>query len=421
MLRRAESSNATVVIFAIGAGMAAIFYDWRRWGQNNLLSSHMPEFIASLLGAGILYLAAVYVAGNFTAGPLTLAVILTGAVIFRTMLLPLNPSISEDVYRYQWEGRVERRLLNPYTVYPQDPKLSNLQDLKHPIITGQLTPTVYPPLSEMLFATVRSVSGYKWLFTAFDFASIAVILLILSRLGQPLGRVLVYAWNPTVIVAFALSGHHDSLAVFTLLLANLFIVNQKPLAANVFLGLSLVSKFFAAVLTPIFLKRTRWVYGWALAAVTVTAYLPFVTAGGRLFDGLSGFARGWEGNDSLFRLIHFVLPTKNVAEIAAGLLVLALVGYATRKRMHPLRASLLLIAALLLLSPNAFPWYFTWFIPFLCFEPYAPLLLMSITCGLGYSPVVAYASGQPYRDSPSILLLEYAPVILWIAWDAARG
>jgi hypothetical protein len=88
--------------------------------------------------------------------------------------------------------------------------------------------------------------------------------------------------------------------------------------------------------------------------------------------------------------------------------------------MEPLRAGLFLTAGLLLLSPNAFPWYFTWTIPFLCFYPSRPWLLMSVTCVLGYSPVVAYAADGPYQDSPLILVLEYAAVLAWIAWAGLR-
>jgi hypothetical protein len=100
---------------------------------------------------------------------------------------------------------------------------------------------------------------------------------------------------------------------------------------------------------------------------------------------------------------------------------MVLVAYALKRRLEPLAASLLLISGLLFLSPNAFPWYFTWIVPFLCFYARAPLLLISVTSVLGYAPVVAYASGQPYRDSPFILLLEYAPVLAWLLYQGCRA
>ena len=96
-------------------------------------------------------------------------------------------------------------------------------------------------------------------------------------------------------------------------------------------------------------------------------------------------------------------------------MALALVAYALKKRIEPLGASLLVTAGVVMLSPSAFPWYFTWSVPFLCVYPCAPWLLMSVAAVLGYSPVVAYAAGQPYRDSPFILALEYVPVYLWLA------
>src|SRR2546430_4708209 len=96
-------------------------------------------------------------------------------------------------------------------------------------------------------------------------------------------------------------------------------------------------------------------------------------------------------------------------------MALALVAYALKKRIEPLRASLLVTAGLVMLSPAAFPWYFSWSVPFLCFYPSAPRLLTSVPAVLGYSPVGAYAAGPPHRDSPFILALPYAPVYPWLA------
>jgi hypothetical protein len=155
--------------------------------------------------------------------------------------------------------------------------------------------------------------------------------------------------------------------------------------------------------------------------VVALAYLPYLGAGRRLFNGLGDFARGWEGNDSLFRLIQLAGNSKPQAYLVAGVLVLGLVVYSLRNRMEPLLAGLFLISGVLLLSSNAFPWYFTWMVPFLCFVRNVPMLLLSITCALGYAPVVAYAAGQPYRNSPLILVLEYLPVLLWLAFEAIRS
>lgn len=407
----------TLGLLMLACSLASIFH---YVGRQPDLQTRAPEFIAFALGAGVLYLFGVYFVEHFTLGRLALLIILAAALAFRLLLLPLAPSLSSDVYRYQWEGRVQRAGINPYATYPAAPGLASFQDPEHPLQVGRTTPTLYPPLSEMSFSWVETISGYKLLYTGLDLASVVVLLVLLAVRKQPLARVLAYAWNPTVVISFAMCGHHDSLAILTLLAAILLIISERAALSIAFLALSFLSKFFALLLLPVFLKCTRWIYAALFAALVALAYVRYADAGRKLLDGLAQYAAGWEGNDSLFRLILAAGNSKAQAQLVVAVALLGLVAYALKQRMEPLRAGLFLSAGLLLLSPNAFPWYFTWTIPFLCFYPSRPWLLMTVTCVLGYFPVVAYAAGQPYQDSPFILVLEYAPVLAWIAWAGLR-
>jgi len=407
----------TLGLLVLALGLAAIFCFLSRQTD---LQSHVPEFTALALGAGVLYLVGVYLVERFALGPAALLIILAGAVAFRLLLLPLPLSLSNDVYRYQWEGRVQRAGINPYAAYPAAHGLASFQDPEHPLQVGRTTPTLYPPLSESSFSWVETVSGYKRLYTGLDLASIVVLLLLLAIRKQPLQRVLAYAWNPTVVVSFAMDAHHDSLAILTLLVAILFIINERWTLSIAFLALSFLSKFFALLLLPVFLKRTRWIYAGLFGTVVLLAYARYADAGWKLLDGLSQYAAGWEGNDSFFRMILGAGNSKAQAQLVVAVMMLALVAYALKQRMEPLRAGFFLTAGLLLLSPNAFPWYFTWTIPFLCFYPSRPWLLMTVTCVLGYAPVVPYAAGQPYQDSLFIVALEYVPVYAWLAYEGWR-
>jgi hypothetical protein len=455
-----QSWLATFGLLAIAVGLGTIFRHWS--GQSNL-NNHVPEFVALALLAGVLYLCGVYLVERFHLGAPALLVILAGAVVFRLYLLPLDPPpLSDDLYRYQWDGRVQRAQINPYTVTPALPGVGRFEDPAHPIRAARDIPAVYPPFSEFTFSWVCTVAGYKRLFTGLDLATVLVILLMLAALGKPLHRVLTYAWNPTVIVAFALCGHHDSLAIFTLATACLLILAQRWSLSFVLLALSFLSKFFPGVLLPVFLATVQrgreapsaetvpavqdrhlrpeaevhgrrqanqlsvrwvkalaslWPYLTVFAAVVLIAYLPYAGAGRSLLTGLSRYAAGWEANDSTFRLLRLAGNSRSQAKLIAGVVLLGLMVYVLGKRMELLRACLFLLAGLLLLSSNAFPWYFTWSIPFLCFYPSVPWLLMSVTAALGYTPVVAYAAGQPYIHSPFILALEYAPVYLWLCYQ----
>jgi alpha-1,6-mannosyltransferase len=404
---------ATLGLLAAATGMGAIFIWLARQPDIN---ARVPEFIALMLAAGVLYFAAIFLIERCRPGALALLVILAGAVVFRLALLPRPPALSDDVYRYQWEGRVARAGYNPYTVTPNS--LAAFQDREHPIETGKNVPTLYPPLTELSFRWMTSIPGYKRLYTALDVASILVLLLLLAASKRPPHRVLIYAWNPAVIVAFSLSGHHDSLAILTLLAAVLFIIEQWPRLSIAFLGLSFLSKFFPVLLLPAFLKRSKTGYASIFAGLVALAYLPFARAGVKLTKGLTDYAAGWEGNDSAFRFLRLAGNSKGQAELIAVVFILALLAYTHKNRMEPLRSGLFLFTAMLLISPNAFPWYFTWIVPFLCFYPNRPVLLLTVTCMLGYAPVVAYSAGQAYIHTPLMTALEYVPVYLWLVWSA---
>jgi alpha-1,6-mannosyltransferase len=405
-------------LFAVALMLEGIYYAVTRFQP---LERHVPEFIALMLLAGAFYLVGVYIVLRYKCSSSALFLILGATVAFRLFFLPLSPTLSEDVYRYQWEGRVVRAHLNPYTVFPAMPGLDWALNPKHPIKTGRTTPTLYPPVSEVAFSWVRSVAGYKRLFTAFDLATVALLLAILSAADRPLQHVLIYAWNPAVLIAFSLSGHNDSLAILTLLAAILFLIIGSRSALSIgFLTLSVLSKLFPVFLLPAFLKRTRSAYAALFGAIGLLAYLPFLGAGRNLLRGLSDFAAEWQGNDSLFRLFQAAGNSTRQAQLVAGILLLLLIVYVLKSRLDIFQASLVILAGLLCLSSNAFPWYFTWFIPFLCFCPSPALLLLTVIGVLGYSPVIAYAAGGSFSNSPLIQILEYLPVYALLGYEVAK-
>ncbi|MCL5671325.1 MAG: hypothetical protein M1423_08535, partial [Acidobacteria bacterium] len=209
------------------------------------------------------------------------------------------------------------------------------------------------------------------------------------------------------------------LALVLLLASIIFIIKRRGPLSIAFLSLSFLSKLFPLFLLPAFLKRSRWSYAGIFGGLALLGYVPFLRAREHLFRGLSDFAAGWENNDSLFRLLRLAGNSKPQAELVAGVFLLGLVFYVLKARLEPFHAGLVTLAGLLFLSPNAFPWYFTWIVPFLCFVPSLPLLLITVTCVLGYSPVISYAAGGLYKNSTIMLILEYLPVFVWLTYELA--
>ena len=411
--------------------LALIYRSFRTMGD---LSSHAVEFIGLALFAGVIFVCAVYLAEHYPCGRWGLGIILGGALGFRLLLLPLWPSLSQDLYRYRWQGRAQQEGLNPYTVTPATPGLEHLQDETYQRMGTSHLHTVYPPLAEGIFAwnfrLAPSVVGFKTLFVLLDLASVVVLLLLLKTQKLPRTRVIAYAWNPLVIISFAASGHYDSAAIVTLLLALLFIIGRRPLLSTAFLALSVLTKFFAVLLLPALLKTAleskpgiptiaaRFYRFWHVAKYVALfalllgfAYLPYAAGGGgAVFEGLDHFIHHYENNDSLFRFIRYCGNSHMQAQLVAGVLLVLLMIVALKRWDDPLKMALLMTAAVVLLSPNSFPWYFTWSIPFLCFHPNAAWLLMSVTATLGYAPLVEYGALGVYRDRNLFLWLEYGPV-----------
>src|SRR5712692_7401777 len=329
----------TLGLAALAAGLTGIF----RWVERQQdLDARMPEFIGLLLLAGILYVIGVFWVERFRLGATALLIILAGAVLFRVALLPARSTPSDDVYRYQWDGRAQRAQLNPYVVYPNAPGLAWLQNPEHPQPPGEDTPTIYPPLSELAYRFIETAPGYKRVSTMLDLASAGVLLLLLAEMKQPLHRVLAYAWNPTVLVSFVMSGHFDSLAIFTFLAALFFLVTNRRALSMVTLALSFLSKFFPALLLVAFLKRTRIAYLGIFLGLVFVFYVPFLGAGLHLLDGAGDYARDWVNNASLFHLLRFVAGSRAGAEAAASLIVLVAIRYLVKRQEAPLWSRLVL-------------------------------------------------------------------------------
>jgi alpha-1,6-mannosyltransferase len=411
----------TLALAVLAAGLAGIFH-WVAWQQD--LDASMPGFIGALLLAGILYVTGVLFVEKFRLGATALLIILAGGVLFRVVLLPARTTPSDDVYRYQWDGRAQRAGLNPYAVFPNSPELDWLQNPEHPEPPAEEMPTIYPPLAEIVYRQIETIPGYKRVSTILDLASVGVLLLLLAAVKQPLHRVLAYAWNPAVLISFAMSGHFDSLAIVTFLTALFFLVKNRPALSMAALALSFLSKFFPLLLLVSFLRRVRLAYLGIFAFLVVAFYVPFLGAGLHLFDGARNYARDWLNNATLFHFLLYVTRSKTGAELLAGLILLAVIGYLIKRQAAPLWSSLILTGGVLLVSPTAYPWYFTWSIPFLCFYPSAAWLLMTVTSVLAYTPAITYGAGEPLTNSLLMLSLEYGPVYLWLVyycWAARRS
>ncbi len=361
------------------------------------------------------------------------ALIWTIAVLARLALLPLPPELSDDIYRYLWDGHVLGQGTNPYAHPPAHDALSAIRTPWHGEINHPDVPTIYPPLAQLLFAAVSlsggAILGAKALWLGFDLGCGLLLQRIATRTGRNPAPVLVwYLWSPLLIVETAWSAHFDSVGLF--FLAALVLVAgsggrdpgwRRPVVLGALLAAATMVKFAPAAALPSLIRRHGWATLVAFAAVCAALCLPFAGVGpAALTEGLRTYARHWSANEGAFALIAALMGDPVQARVAAGVLVLAVVAYATWQGFSVERALLWIIGAGLLLSPTIHPWYVLWVLPMAALQANRPFLLLGGLAFLGYWGLASYEATGVWPQPAWAQAAMWLPVWLMLLWSAVR-
>ncbi len=382
--------------------------------------STFPLYLALYLAMSLPWLAASYIAVRETSsrGSDT-ALVLGVAVILRVFFLLTDPVLSDDAFRYVWDGRVQHALGNPYLHAPDDPHLASLRDALPEIYAGinnKDIPTLYPPLMQLLFYAATAVSSsvlwMKALFTLFDIALIFALARLLTALGLSPLRALVYAWSPLPIVEVAGSGHNDVAAVFFLVAALWAFERRRELGSIALVTASGLAKLAGFALLPFFWSFVKPRAFWAIPLATALVILPYASAGEPALQGLREYALRWRGNDSLFHVLFLLTGSLSSAKLVAAAILAALTLVLFWRKTPPLRASFWLLGAILLLTPTVHPWYLLWVAPLLAVFPHPAWLFLEASVALSYHASYLATAGEPWQEVPWIKLLEYGPFFL---------
>ena len=409
---------------AAGVTLEVLFL---RMHSLHYLKNHAIGFIELALAAGIVYLMALFGFAQARTTRATTILLIFAAIAFRATLWPMQPTLSDDLQRYRWEGKVQAAGWNPYAIAPNDPRLASLRDKYYEIMPGRELPAIYPPATELLFRmTWKFFPGPVAFKLPFAAADVLVLLVLASMFREERHRdfrLAVYAWNPLVIVEFAGSGHNDVLALLGIV-CGLALVKKWPSIASVPIALAAMAKVFPAVLLPVWIRQAGWPgkkAGWwaaALAAVAALAVLaPYWNALGAFRANMTYFEATWKNyHASLYTVTDWLTGGKTKIPALVGVGVTwSLAFWLAWKKAEPARAAFLLIGTILAFGPNGYSWYFTWIVPLLCFFPNPAWLMLSVLQFLSYNVLVGYGILGIFRFDPLMQWLVYAPFYLLLA------
>jgi hypothetical protein len=417
------------------------------------LAAHLWLTLALLLGGSLALAWALYRLRPPAAASARSILVL--AALLRLLALPLPPTLSDDVWRYLWDGRLAAAGGNPYRDAPASPATEPLRDELWRRLPHRGVPTIYPPLAIAVFSIASRLPASPWALKAIlagaDLAACALLVALAGRLNLPLARAVAYAWNPLVVLETAGMGHVDALGVLAALAAALALAARPPRVgpAAAAAAAGVLAKLLPVAALPLWARLSGRPARFAAAAVAlvVLGFAPVLATSGGLPAGWRIYAISWEFNGPLFEPLWRLLAAAGAPGWAAGLLdrLKLLTGeHELWNRFYPyaypqLLAKLVLgagaavaIAAslgetrlvggsarlfgrLLLLSATVYPWYVLWVLPWAALEGASAWMLLAALLPLAY---LAQPGGvDPF---PWLQLAIWGPPLALVLWRRRR-
>ncbi|MEM7131213.1 MAG: hypothetical protein AAF702_33160 [Chloroflexota bacterium] len=352
----------------------------------------------------------------------------TGAILFRGLLLLTIPTLSTDVYRYLWDGYVANNGVSPYAFPIDSPQLDWLDIAIRSQANHTWMASPYLPAAQALFGTITWLlplhpASMQVVMILVDLANGVLLGVLLVAVGIPRHRVLVYLWNPLVIIEIAQGAHVDGWMIFITLGAiymALSTVKWLSWMAPILLALATLTKILPGFLVAVLFWRWRWLKlllfgsvaagflyaaglraGWGLFGELEShglfgaLWIILNERGERellgeldghgLFGALRIYMNQWNYNSGLFHWMEETLGPDGLmgwsealanrgAKRIAGLFLLLLLGLSwlwARKFTAPLQLMRLMAIPLggyILLTATVHPWYLLLvlaFVPFL--------------------------------------------------------
>ena len=366
---------------------------------------------------------------------LNIRALLGAALLYRLLPLLALPALSDDFYRFIWDGRLWAAGINPFAGLPTD--LVNNPALRAYGITPQLfkllnSPThytVYPAipqyinwLAARLFPhdILHAVLVMRVFIIIAEAGSLWLLVRILKKAGQPVQLVSIYALNPLVIIELSGNLHHEAL-MLVFLLAFIYAWQQNKIKiAGFWLALAVAAKLLPLMFLPFILLKLkqRGAFLVIFLATLLLVSLPLLDASfwAGMADSLMLYYQKLEFNAGLYYLLrqigYWLYGYNTIAFVgkllfAVGAMAILVLSYVLYKK-----AAGLAVAFSLLYTVYAFtslilhPWYVMLLVALVPFTRWRfPLVWSLAICFtyLGYSQT-------GFTENYLVVALEYLAV-----------
>lgn len=381
-------------------------------------------------------------------------------LILRAVLLWALPNLSDDYFRFFWDGKIIIAGFNPYLNLPTELMESNFAQklgLSKALFAQLNSPnyyTVYPPIHQLGFAFGAASSPNSiWgaviamrLLILFAEAGSLIFMIYLSRqfhLSPSLVRI--YAFNPLVIMELTGNLHFEALVIFFLLMGIYFLhlyQNSEPLTrkknqyfilSQLAFALSIGVKLLPLLFLPLFLRLLGWkrafLYYTGVGFFLILIFLPFLQWQliENMMTSVNLYFQSFEFNASIYYLarglgywiygyniIHTTGPFLSLLNL---ILLLTLALWPGLKLPTLPTRMLWMLTIYYFLSTTIHPWYISLLIFLTVFKPNYYVILWSALAFLSYA---TYQTSS-YTENLWLVGVEYLLVDGLLIYELIKG
>jgi alpha-1,6-mannosyltransferase len=383
--------------------------------------------------------------------------VLTYSLLIRLALLPATPNLSEDVYRFIWDGYLLHAGANPFLMTPRE-WMATIPDGQSgwanlfSLLNSPDYYSVYPPVKQALFyaSTVFSQPGdtllpiliIRLILIAGEGATLLLGWRLLQVLQYPVSRIGWYAINPLVIIELTGNLHFEGLVLLSLFFAMWQVMRPGHQSLKYTLSISGLVAGIGTKLTPLMLipamffkmNRATRLFSSVIFLILfgiIMSPLAYSMAGRGFLQSLDLYFRVFEFNASFYYIVRWLTTTyvgyNMIAytgpflSVVGALVILALSW--KRRRLDKstwMDTGMWIYATWLWSSTTVHPWYIIVPLGLSIFGRYTYVRVWSFTVFLSYH---AYRTTIPQEDA-LLLATAYIPVFVWMlseVWHRKRG
>lgn len=369
-------------------------------------------------------------------------------VIFRFVFLFTEPNLSQDFYRFIWDGHLVVNTINPYLHTPNEliknmitiiPNANQLYEGMGSLSAKHYSN--YPPLNQLIFGLAALIGG-KSIFGSLVVMRLTIILAdlgifyfgrkLLKNLNKSPQLIFWYFLNPLVIIELTGNLHFEGVMLFFFISSMFLLSREKWKWAAVILACSISIKLVPLLFLPLFLRYLGWkksiVFYVIIGITSLLLFLPFYTP--EFIDNytktLSLWFSNFEFNASIYNVVkriavqfdakpwELIKVYGKITPILTILMVMFFTFLPKRKDLNRVLASIMWVLTIYyFISTTVHPWYCIFLVLLAIFTSYRYAILWSAAIVLSY---FAY-SQTDFKENLWLLTLEYCSVYGFLFYE----